>query len=281
VATSTNTTGRLPSSKGVLRPEEMARLLTFDETGPSPAAAPWVERVWSVTWDLPDGVEHVNSIVPHPSVSLTVERGDVDRDGAHGPGVWVTGVSTRRFDAVCRGRGGVVGVKFHAGGFTALTGIPAAELRDRSRLADGLVAGSSALADLPLDAHVAGPSLCALVEELAGGRGPDLGYEQVGLAVQHLQDPSVTRVDDLAGRCGLSVRGLQRLLRHYVGVGPKWMVARRRLHDAVATLDAGYDGSLADLAATAGWYDQNQFARDFTALVGSTPSAYRDRATAS
>ena len=44
--------------------------------------------------------------------------------------------------------------------------------------------------------------------------------------------------------------------------------------------DEGYDGSLADLAATAGWYDQNQFARDFTALVGTTPGAYRDRTTA-
>lgn len=265
----------------MLRPEQMARHVSFDETDPAPGAAAWVERVWSVTWDLPDGVEHVNSIVPHPSVSLTVERGQVDRDGAHGPGVWVTGVVTRRFDAVCRGRGGAVGVKFHPGGFSALTGAPAAHLRDRSRPAEGLVAGWTAVADLPLDARAAGPALCALVESLAGDRdrGLDAGYAQVGLVMQVLQDPAVTRVDDLADRCGLSVRGLQRLLRQYVGVGPKWMVARRRLHDAVATLDAGYDGSLADLAATSGWYDQNQFTRDFTALVGTTPSAYRDRPT--
>ena len=280
MATSTNTTGRIPSSKGVLRPEEMARHVSFDETDPTPGAAPWVERVWSVTWDMPEGVEHVNSIVPHPSVSLTVERGDVERDGAHGPGVWVTGVSTRRFDAVCRGRGGVVGVKFHPGGFSALTGIAAADLTGRSRPADGLVPGWAALADLPLDARVAGPSLCALVEDLARGREPDPAYALVAVVVEHLQDPTVTRVDDLAERCGLSVRGLQRLLRQYVGVGPKWMVARRRLHDAVATLDESYDGSLADLAATAGWYDQNQFARDFTALVGTTPGAYRDRRSA-
>ena len=60
-----------------------------------------------------------------------------------------------------------------------------------------------------------------------------------------------------------------------------WCVARRRFLYAVAPIDSGYDGSLADLAATAGWYDQNQFARDFLALVGTTPSAYRDRATAS
>jgi AraC-like DNA-binding protein len=51
------------------------------------------------------------------------------------------------------------------------------------------------------------------------------------------------------------------------------------LHDAVAALDDGSDGSPADLAAHDGWYDQNQFARDFAALVGVTPGAYRDRST--
>lgn len=256
----------------------MARHVRFDETAPSAGAARWVERVWSVVWDLPDGVEHVNSIVPHPSVSLTVERGDVQRDGAPGPGVWVTGVVTRRFDAVCRGRGGVVGVKFRVGGFTAVTGVVAADLTDRSILAAGLLSGASRLADLPLDAHEAAPALCAIVEELGAARPPDGGFEAVTQVVRLLQDPSVTRVDDLAARSGLTVRGLQRLSRQYVGVGPKWMVARRRLHDAVAALDDGYDGSLADLAAKAGWYDQNQFARDFAALVGVTPGAYRDRA---
>lgn len=256
----------------------MARHVAFDECAPTPGAAAWVERVWSVTWDLPRGVEHVNSIVPHPSVSLTVERGQVDRDGAHGPGVWVTGVVTRRFDAVCRGRGGVVGVKFHPGGFTALTGVAAAGLTDRSVPAAGLVHHWETIADLPLDAQASAAALCGLVETMAGQRGPDPGYDRVAEVVRQLQDPSVTRVDDLASRCGLSVRALQRLLREYVGVGPKWMVARRRLHDAVATLDGGYAGSLADLAASAGWYDQNQFARDFAALVGTTPSAYRDRA---
>ena len=155
----------------------MARHVRFDETDPSPAAARWVERVWSVAWDLPDGVEHVNSIVPHPSVSLTVERGDVDRDGAQGPGVWVTGVVTHRFDAVCRGRGGVVGVKFHVGGFTALTGLPAVDLTDRSLPAAGLVAGAMTLADLPLDARTSAPALSEFVAELGRARPDDGGYE--------------------------------------------------------------------------------------------------------
>lgn len=60
-------------------------------------------------------------------------------------------------------------------------------------------------------------------------------------------------------------------------MGPKWLLRRQRLHDAVAMIDAGFDGSLADLAADLGWYDQNQFTRDFGRMVGVSPSAYRTR----
>ena len=84
---------------------------------------------------------------------------------------------------------------------------------------------------------------------------------------------------DVAHRHGLTVRTLQRLFTHYVGVGPKWVLARYRMHDAVADLDAGWDGTLTDLAVRYGWYDQAHFTRDFTALVGVTPGQYRDRAT--
>ena len=43
--------------------------------------------------------------------------------------------------------------------------------------------------------------------------------------------PDLTRVDDLAGRRATSVRRLQRLFAEYVGVGPKWVIRRYRLHE--------------------------------------------------
>jgi AraC-like DNA-binding protein len=60
-----------------------------------------------------------------------------------------------------------------------------------------------------------------------------------------------------------------------VGVSPKWVLARYRMHDAVGELDAGYAGALADLAARYGWFDQAHFTRDFSRLVGEPPSAYQ------
>jgi len=269
----TNATGRVPSSKGVLRPERLARTVTFDEVEPTPETAYWIERIWSVTWDLDD--VGATSTLSHPAISLTVERGGVGRKGQRGDGVWVTGVVSRRFDVTHVGTGGAVGIKFHPGGFTALTGVAAGLLTDRVVRAGELVGSAESLADLPLDAHLAGAALCEFVQQV--GAGADDAYEGVTEVLRILRDPEMTRVDDLATRCGVSPRSLQRLFQRYVGVSPKWVLRRYRLQDAMTALDDGYERSLADLATELGWYDQSQFARDFTALIGIPPSTYRDR----
>ncbi|MFT4216118.1 MAG: helix-turn-helix domain-containing protein [Micropruina sp.] len=272
---STNATGRLPVSKGLLRPEEFARLVRFGEVPATGPAAQWVERVWSTSWELPDGVVHTTSLIPNPAVEVTVERGEFARPGRDGDGVWITGVGTSRFDVRLHGRGGAVGIKFRPGGFTAWSGVGSDLLTDRVRPAAVHLDGTDALRDLPLDAGESAPALLAFVERNAGDAAPipELVQRATSLAVT----PAVTRVDDLAARCGCSVRTLQRTLRRYVGVSPKWLIRRQRMHDAVAAMDAGSTESLADLASRLGWYDQNQFARDFSRLVGVPPSAYRTR----
>jgi AraC-like DNA-binding protein len=78
----------------------------------------------------------------------------------------------------------------------------------------------------------------------------------------------------------MSTRSLQRLFAGYVGLSPKAVLARYRLQDAAATIDAGGVGDLAGLAASLGWFDQAHFSRDFRAVTGTTPSAYLRRARA-
>ncbi len=272
---STNATGRVPASKGLLQPEEFARRVRFDEMPVAGLAAAWVERIWSATWDLPDATTATTSLVPHPAVEISVERGQLARAGRDRDGVWLTGVVTERFDVTQFGSGGVLGLKFRPGGFTAWSGIPADELTDRVEPAADRLAGMDALRDLPLAASTSATAMLAPI--LAGaGRAepiPDIIEKTLSLTAE----PAVTRVEQLAERCGCSARTLQRVVRRYVGVSPKWLIRRQRMHDAVAALDGGTGESLAELAARLGWYDQNQFGRDFVRLVGVTPSAYRRR----
>jgi AraC-like DNA-binding protein len=92
------------------------------------------------------------------------------------------------------------------------------------------------------------------------------------IATQLLEHPEGRRVDDVARATGTSERELQRLFKEYVGVSPKWVIQRYRLHEALARVEAGFDS--AALAADLGYFDQAHFTRDFRALIGVSPGAY-------
>jgi len=79
----------------------------------------------------------------------------------------------------------------------------------------------------------------------------------------------------LAARLAVSPRTLQRHCSRVLGVGPKWVVQRARIHDALDVVRAS--GGAVDWAALAGrlgFADQAHFTRTFTALVGMPPAAY-------
>ena len=272
------------STAGLLRPDEFARHVDLVREPVGDSAARWVENRWSLRWDLPHGRWFDSEVIPHPTCSLTLELGSHPRSALPpGETVAVTGVCTRRFDVDVRGWGRVVGLRFRPGGLAALTGHPASAWTDRSVAASEVLppALASALADPDLAetgsawAEVAERGLAALAADR-----PDPRYDLVlDVVADMLADPALLTVADAADRHAVTVRTLQRLFTHYVGVGPKWVLARYRLHDAVADLDAGWPGTLTELAVRYGWYDQAHFTRDFTALVGVTPGRYRHRAT--
>ncbi|MFL6133221.1 MAG: helix-turn-helix domain-containing protein, partial [Nocardioidaceae bacterium] len=88
-------------------------------------------------------------------------------------------------------------------------------------------------------------------------------------------DPSVLQVEDAADRLGVSVRTLQRLARHYVGLPPAAMIRRRRLQEAAERLrgDPGID--IAAVANDLGYADHAHLTTDFRNVLNFTPSAYR------
>jgi AraC-like DNA-binding protein len=92
-------------------------------------------------------------------------------------------------------------------------------------------------------------------------------------------DRAINRVDELTVAMGLSERALQRLFSDYVGVSPKWVIRRFRLHDAASRLANDEDVNLTHLAQDLGYADQAHFTRDFKAIVGRSPSDYRRSAT--
>jgi AraC-like DNA-binding protein len=163
----------------------------------------------------------------------------------------------------------VFGAAFRPGCFRPFLGRPVSTITDRTLPAHAIFDGlpseaTTETVDVFLRAHLPEPDPTAqtaadLVERIA-------------------TTPGLTRVDALAAEAGLSMRRLQRLFAEYVGVGPKWVIRRYRLHEITARLAA--DGQVVDwsvLAADLGYADQAHLTRDFTQLVGEPPTRYAER----
>lgn len=102
----------------------------------------------------------------------------------------------------------------------------------------------------------------------------DAEGELVNRVVAFVEETSeVTRVSQVCDRFDMTERSLQRLVARRLGLTPKWLIQRRRLHEAADRL-RGQPIALAELADTLGYADQAHFSRDFSAVTGTTPSRF-------
>ncbi len=267
------------TARGILRPVEGRRYFTVDRLAPRAELVDWVEHYWAVSWDLPAGATYTSEVLTHPSAHLTVESGAGERHGFALPESLLHGVVTRRFAILLAGKGRAFGMRFRPGGIGAFTGRDASRLTDQVVLAaDVLGPGADQLKSDVLavvdDADRAAAADAFLVERMPQH---DRHYEELLAVIAVLADRRLVSVEALSRATGTSPRTLQRLFRRYVGIGPKWVLQRFRLQDAVARIDAGDVADLSTLAVELGWYDQAHFSRDFTDVVGVSPGLYLRR----
>lgn len=257
-------------ARGVLRPTSAAGTFHHARVAPSdalPTLCDLVEHFWFVRWDLRGHPAQIRETLPHPNVHLVFERGFTR----------IFGVHTARFTRVLDGVGCVFGVKFRASGFRPFIDRPVSTLTEGS-LSLQEVFGTAA--DTLEDDVLAGADENVMVETatrflLAHLPQPDANVARVANIVAGIAaDRSILRVDDLVSHHRLSKRALQRLFGNYVGVSPKWVINRYRLHEAIEQLAAGKPVDWAALALELGYFDQAHFIRDFRHLVGRTPGEY-------
>jgi len=234
------------------------------------------------------------TILPHPNVHLVFE--------ASGAGIF--GVDRRLFTRSLSGLGLAFGIRFTAGCFRPFWQAPISQLTDRvvpavrlfgpqaERTRQAIMrasassagsagsegsAGSSGTADAWGSEDEADSQMIGYAEALLCSVRPerDRMAEHVADLVSHITaDPGLRRVDQLAAASGMTARSLQRLFADYVGVSPKWVMRRARLHEAAERADSGDPVDWAELAADLGYADQAHLTRDFTVTIGVSPTRY-------
>ena len=280
---------------GVLHAEAAAARFSLSRHQPPEDLAPFVDFCWVVRWDLRGQPAHEQAILPHPNVNLAFEV----------TGAAVYGVDREIFTRRLSGAGKALGVRFRPGGFRPFCSAPVFTLNDRVVPAVEIFGPAADKACQAVLAAATDEAMAACAADLlrAAAPRPDPVAGQVAAIVDRIvSDPGLRRVASLADVFGIPERRLQRLFAEYVGVSPKWVMRRARLHEAALRADTGGSAcpgqddacpggddppatprkgggvDWAALAADLGYADQAHLTRDFTATLGMPPSRYAARA---
>ncbi len=273
---------RLPSRRdpgpvrGLLQTDAPDGVIEHERVGASDAVASVLAHHWWVRWEL--RTPHLAQTLPHPTVHVTIIRSEADGLRAE-----LSGVPTRAFRRTLAGRGWVFGLKFRPASFVALWPHPLHQLTDRVVPLREFFGGEADALMHAIDGTDSLATRVELAERWLAGRRPQLPAQAAALRdlVEHMQhDHGMRRAEDAAAHAGVELRTLQRQFRRYVGVSPKWVARRYRLHEVAQRLTESSPPSLAELAAELGYADQAHFSRDFSEVVGCAPGPYAARARA-
>ena len=113
----------------------------------------------------------------------------------------------------------------------------------------------------------------AVIPRLMEGRGPS---QEIAWAYRRIVETGgAIRIAAIGEQLEWSRRHLVARFREEVGVAPKLVARIARFNNARAMAEAGACDGWADVAAASGYADQAHLIREFAALGGETPGAWR------
>ncbi|WP_258807048.1 helix-turn-helix transcriptional regulator [Pseudidiomarina sp. CB1] len=251
---------------GVLHQQQSQQHYRLRRYFPDACLADMIEQFWLVDWNLAESKTHTQQNLPDPNFHLVIND-----EGAR-----IISPVSKVYAYEMKGEGKIIGVKFEIGALDELLDLPLASYVDKvidaSKVFDAdVVAELSKLLNVNDDSAIC-QTLQASLKPFA------TPVSEAQSVVRHLvrlmkEDSSLCKVTELAEHSGHSPRMLQRYFRTYVGLSPKWLIRKYRLHQALEQLDSGH-ADILDIVAQLEYTDQSHLIRDFKDVVGVTPRGY-------
>ena len=255
------------SVSGVLHRENSEEHYNLRRYLPDNPLSELVEQFWFVSWNLDEGVSHTQKNLPDPNFHLIYENKKLK----------LIGPVSKTYTYEMKRAGEILGVKFEVGALSSFLVHPVHTYIDRT-LDACLVLGSS------ID------EICPLLEESENDENyieilsenilPFLTNPNENLAkLRHIMkliknEKGIYRVEQLSERVNLSIRTLQRMFHSYVGVSPKWLIRKYRLHHLLKEFEEERV-EITEAAALLDYTDQSHLIKDFSELIGMTPKRYK------
>jgi AraC-like DNA-binding protein len=235
---------------------------------PSSDLAPFVEHFW-VQHALSGSIGPSWRVIPeaNPNLIFVVSRADA---GCIQTRCCLVGPRSRFADIAMANRILTCGARLRPGTLPLLTHFPAWDFTDRSvHIEEVFSARGRSLMNRLKEFRSSIQSVGALADflsrELAGCEHP-----------LPLSQTRCNRVEEIATQAGMPIRTLHSRLMQQIGLSPKRLLRIERLHRVLANSRVR-SVSWAQLAATCGFADQAHMIREFQALLGESPTAWRSR----
>jgi methylphosphotriester-DNA--protein-cysteine methyltransferase len=217
---------------------------------------------WVVTADRNATIR----VVPDSSTAISIQLVEGEPTGwtLRGP---LIRPDERRFKSPAT----MIGVRLRPGVAFILSGIAAqATVGRRIRLSEipALHELVSAEADLRTPEQCIKALQGFLVQRLKDARVQDV----VATAMREIERAhGCVRVAEVAARCRVSPRHLNRLMRIWVGYGPKCFASIVRFQESLKQIDHSPSQPAAVLASETGFFDQSHMSLNLTKFAGATP----------
>lgn len=255
-------------ARGVLRRPLTAGSVEHLRRSPSSDVSQWIAHYWGVRWSLPADESYTAETLPHPSVHMIFEKGHCMVSGPH----------TRKFSRTLRGQGEAFGIKFKPGRFRPFAQDCVSKLANQvvpARCIFGESVEDLKTAIFSCEQETKRVEACNNFFRACLPRPCEDADLAERLVEQVSRDAEIKAVNDLAARSRIGKRSLQRLFNEYVGVSPKWVIRRYRLHELVEKVQCTGELDWAQVALDLGYFDQAHLINDFRSMVGYSPTRYR------
>src|SRR4030095_3926430 len=165
----------------------------------------------------------------------------------------------------------LVGVRLRPGVAFLLSGIPASAMVDRP-IARSQCTACRELVSIDPSEHTSAQCIDALERFLINRLENSNVHDVVAPALSEIErEHGCLPVADVAARCGVSPRHLNRLMRLWLGYGPKRYAGIVRFQATLMQMEHAPEQSVALLASESGYFDQAHLTSDVARFAGATP----------
>jgi AraC-like DNA-binding protein len=255
------------TNKGILHKKTGELKYTLLRYSPSENLRLFIQRYWTVKWDLRGQSPYHQRILSHPCVNVVFEKENSR----------IYGVSKDTSLHLLKDKGCVFGIKFKPGGFYPFYHFPISQLTNHSLPIEEVFGSKIKKTVEELLSQETDAEKIQTIEKFLSEYLPERNHlaEQTTQLVEYIaENREITKVEQLARLVMINKRTLQRMFHKYVGVSPKWVIKRCRLHEAAELAEAGKLPNWSQIALELGYYDQAHFIKDFKSVIGKSPNEY-------